>query len=178
MRLDELPRSDNIEDRRGETGSARSGIPGGRGGLGIGTIVVLGLIGWALGIDPRLLIGGAEMVSGEEVPPNSRLRLVRVVEPGRRRTKPANWCPACSVARRSNGSRSSRSPAAATRLRRSSCSRARPVRPAGLRKPQWGRSTARMIGKSILIRRSSRISRNDSARATLAAKRANSRRPT
>jgi predicted metalloprotease len=64
MRLDELPRSDNIEDRRGETGSARSGIPGGRGGLGIGTIVVLGLIGWALGIDPRLLIGGAEMVSG------------------------------------------------------------------------------------------------------------------
>ena len=64
MRLDELPRSDNIEDRRGETGSAGSGIPGGRGGLGIGTIVVLGLIGWALGIDPRLLIGGAEMVSG------------------------------------------------------------------------------------------------------------------
>ncbi len=53
MRLDELPRSDNIEDRRGETGSARSGIPGGRGGLGIGTIVVLGLIGWALGIDPK-----------------------------------------------------------------------------------------------------------------------------
>jgi uncharacterized protein len=34
-----------------------------RGGIGIGTIVVLGLIGWALGIDPRLLIGGAEMLS-------------------------------------------------------------------------------------------------------------------
>jgi predicted metalloprotease len=34
------------------------------GGLGIGTIVILGLIGWALGIDPRLLIGGAEMLSG------------------------------------------------------------------------------------------------------------------
>src|SRR5260370_40091521 len=31
--------------------------------IGIGTIVVLGLIGWALGIDPRLLIGGAEMMS-------------------------------------------------------------------------------------------------------------------
>jgi uncharacterized protein len=29
----------------------------------VGTIVVLGLIGWALGIDPRLLIGGAEMMS-------------------------------------------------------------------------------------------------------------------
>src|SRR5262249_21779308 len=40
------------------------GIPGGRGGLGIGTIVVLGLVGWALGIDPRLLIGGAEVLTG------------------------------------------------------------------------------------------------------------------
>ena len=37
---------------------------GGRGGLGIGTIVVLGIVGYALGIDPRLLIGGAEMLSG------------------------------------------------------------------------------------------------------------------
>ena len=60
MRLDELPQSERIEDRRGRP----SGLPGGRGGLGIGTIVVLGLIGWALGIDPRLLIGGAEMLSG------------------------------------------------------------------------------------------------------------------
>ena len=40
------------------------GIPGGRGGLGIGTVIILGLVGWALGIDPRLLIGGAEMVAG------------------------------------------------------------------------------------------------------------------
>ena len=65
MRLDELPRSDNIEDRRGAGNSTGGfGIPGGRGGLGIGTIIVLGLIGWSLGIDPRLLIGGAEMVSG------------------------------------------------------------------------------------------------------------------
>ena len=36
---------------------------GGRGGIGIGTIIVLGLIGWALGIDPRILIGGAETIS-------------------------------------------------------------------------------------------------------------------
>jgi uncharacterized protein len=59
MRLDELPKSDRIEDRRG----GQSGFPGGRGGLGIGMIVVLGFIGWALGIDPRILIGGAEMMS-------------------------------------------------------------------------------------------------------------------
>ena len=56
MRLDELPTSNRIEDRRGFTTSRA-------GGLGVGTIVVLGLIGWALGIDPRLLIGGAEMMS-------------------------------------------------------------------------------------------------------------------
>ena len=59
MRLDELPQSNQIEDRRGARG-----LPGGAGGIGIGTVVVLGLIGWALGIDPSLLIGGAEMLSG------------------------------------------------------------------------------------------------------------------
>jgi predicted metalloprotease len=60
MRWDDFRRSDNVEDARGGGGFH---IPGGRGGLGIGTIVVLGLIGYALGIDPRLLIGGAEMLS-------------------------------------------------------------------------------------------------------------------
>ena len=59
MRIDELPESNQIEDRRGARG-----LPGGRGGLGIGAVVVLGLIGWAVGIDPRLLIGGAELLSG------------------------------------------------------------------------------------------------------------------
>ncbi|MPZ57279.1 MAG: metalloprotease [Rhizobiales bacterium] len=62
MRWDEFRRSDNVEDARAGGGGFR--LPGGRGGLGIGTVVVLGLIGWALGIDPRLLIGGAEMLSG------------------------------------------------------------------------------------------------------------------
>jgi uncharacterized protein len=66
MRLDETEQSDNIEDRRGESGGFGGGgfgLPMG-GGLGIGTIVILGLIGWALGIDPRVLIGGAEILSG------------------------------------------------------------------------------------------------------------------
>ncbi|WP_439374565.1 KPN_02809 family neutral zinc metallopeptidase [Bradyrhizobium sp. DASA03120] len=63
MRIDDLPESERIEDRRG--GGLR-GLPGGGGGLGIGTIVVLGLIGWALGIDPRVLIQGAETISGND----------------------------------------------------------------------------------------------------------------
>jgi uncharacterized protein len=68
MRLDDSEQSENIEDRRGEPGGGFGGggfgLPLGGGGLGIGTIVVLGLIGWALGIDPRILIGGAEIFSG------------------------------------------------------------------------------------------------------------------
>jgi hypothetical protein len=67
MRWENLPGSDNVEDRRGEDGGGGGGggfgLPIG-GGLGIGTIVVLGLVGWALGIDPRLLISGAEMATG------------------------------------------------------------------------------------------------------------------
>jgi predicted metalloprotease len=67
MRLDDLPQHGNIEDRREEDSSGGGGGGGfgmGRGGLGIGTIAILGIIGYALGIDPRLLIGGAEMLSG------------------------------------------------------------------------------------------------------------------
>jgi uncharacterized protein len=60
MRLDELPRSDRIEDRRGD------GPPSSlqrHGGLGLGTILVLCLVGWAFGINPMYLIGGAQVVS-------------------------------------------------------------------------------------------------------------------
>jgi predicted metalloprotease len=78
MRLDDLPESGNIEDRRSEGGFAGGGfgLPIGGGGLGIGTIVVLGIIGWAMGIDPSLLIGGAEVLSGShqqmQAPPTAR----------------------------------------------------------------------------------------------------------
>jgi uncharacterized protein len=62
MRWDDFRRSDNVEDDRG--GGGGFGIPGRAGGLGIGTIVILGLLGWALGIDPSYLIGGAEILNG------------------------------------------------------------------------------------------------------------------
>jgi uncharacterized protein len=62
MRWEDLPSSGNIEDRR-SGGFGGGMIPGGAGGLGIGGMVVLGLIGWALGIDPSILIGGAEVLN-------------------------------------------------------------------------------------------------------------------
>src|SRR5207237_7677152 len=69
MRYDDFRRSDDIEDRRDDSGGGMGGggfgIPmGGGGGLGIGTIIVLGLLGYAFGIDPRILIGGAEILTG------------------------------------------------------------------------------------------------------------------
>ena len=62
MEEDDLRASENIDDRRGQGGGF--GVPVGRGGLGLGTIVILGLIGWALGINPLVLIEGAQMVAG------------------------------------------------------------------------------------------------------------------
>jgi predicted metalloprotease len=78
MRLDDVPESQNIEDRRGDgpmSGGPGMGLPIGRGGLGLGTIVVIGLVCWALGIDPRLILGGAEIFSGsptqQSAPPST-----------------------------------------------------------------------------------------------------------
>ncbi|MCX7312055.1 MAG: neutral zinc metallopeptidase [Alphaproteobacteria bacterium] len=71
MRLDDMPESSNVEDRRGDDGGGfgggggMGGLPIGGGGLGIGGMVVLGLVGWALGIDPWMLINGANVVMGD-----------------------------------------------------------------------------------------------------------------
>ena len=112
MRLDELPRSDNIEDRRGESSSAGGfSIPGGRGGLGIGTIVVLGLVGWVFGIDPRVMIGSAEMINGGGSSYQQQDR--PAPNPSSLTGAPSDQmgqlaCLGCSVAQRSNGRRNLR----------------------------------------------------------------------
>ncbi|MDQ0506327.1 KPN_02809 family neutral zinc metallopeptidase [Xanthobacter agilis] len=62
MRWEDYRSSDNVEDRRGAGGGFQ--MPGGRGGLGIGTLIIVGLIGWALGINPAVLIGGLEAING------------------------------------------------------------------------------------------------------------------
>src|SRR5258706_29491 len=69
MRLDDMPESGNVEDRRGDGGGfggggGMGGMPIGRGALGLGGMGVLGLMGWALGIDPFLLINGANILVG------------------------------------------------------------------------------------------------------------------
>jgi predicted metalloprotease len=75
MRYDDFRRSDDIEDRRDDSGGGLGGggggfgLPiGGGGGLGIGTLIVLGLVGYAFGIDPRILIGGAQILTGGQTP--------------------------------------------------------------------------------------------------------------
>ncbi|MCK0207194.1 neutral zinc metallopeptidase [Starkeya koreensis] len=78
MRWEDFRRSKNVEDRRGEGGGlgggfggglggglGRGGRIGGRGGLGIGGLIVIGLIAWATGINPAVLIGGAEILLGD-----------------------------------------------------------------------------------------------------------------
>ncbi len=65
MKWEDFRQSENIEDRRGDdSGGGGGGLPIGGGGLGIGTMIILGVVAYALGIDPRILIGGAQMLNG------------------------------------------------------------------------------------------------------------------
>jgi predicted metalloprotease len=66
MKWNDYRQSENLEDRRSGGGMGR--VPGGRTGLGFATMLVLGLVGYAIGIDPRILIGGAEMLQGARAP--------------------------------------------------------------------------------------------------------------
>jgi predicted metalloprotease len=70
MRWEDYRQSDNVEDRRGDPAAGpRVGLPInlGRGGLGIGGLIIVGIIALALGIDPFVLLGGADrMLQGPE----------------------------------------------------------------------------------------------------------------
>src|ERR1044072_5538739 len=76
MRYDDFRRSDDIDDRRDDSGGGMGGggggfgLPMGCGGLGIGTIIVLGLVGYALGNDPRIPIRRAETLPGGSQSPS------------------------------------------------------------------------------------------------------------
>jgi uncharacterized protein len=60
MDYENTPVSQNIEDRRGQGGGGRIGMGG--GGLGIGAILIVFAISYFTGINPQILMQGAEMV--------------------------------------------------------------------------------------------------------------------
>jgi predicted metalloprotease len=62
MELGNTPESSNIEDRRGQAGGGFA-LGGGAGGLGIGAIIIVFVISYFTGINPQVLLGGAEIVS-------------------------------------------------------------------------------------------------------------------
>ena len=172
MRLDELPQSERIEDRRGRS----SRVPGGRGSIGIGTIVVLGLIGWALGIDPppdwrrrdavrkqgtqQQADVGSETKTG--APPDEMGRFVSAVLG----STEVQWADIFAQS------------GMPTNRQRSSCFPAQHNPAAGLRNPRWARSIARWIKRSIWTQVSFRILSDGFVRATPAVKPASSPRPT
>ena len=63
MRTDDFRPSANVEDDR-DASASRGGLPGGKGGLGIGVVIIVVLISWYLGIDPSVLLNGAQLVLG------------------------------------------------------------------------------------------------------------------
>ena len=63
MRTDDFRPSENVEDDR-QASASRGGVPVRAGGLGIGTIIIIGLISWYLGIDPSVLLNGAQILTG------------------------------------------------------------------------------------------------------------------
>ena len=64
MRTDDFRPSDNVEDDREESAARGGGMIGGRGGLGIGGVVIVLLISWYFGIDPSVLLNGAQQITG------------------------------------------------------------------------------------------------------------------
>ena len=67
MEWENTPESSNVEDRRGEGGGGGGGgmpISAGTGGLGIGVILIVFAISYFTGINPSVLLGGAQILTG------------------------------------------------------------------------------------------------------------------
>jgi predicted metalloprotease len=65
MEWENTSESANVEDRRGQGGGG-GGFPisGGTGGLGIGVIIIVFAISYFTGINPSVLLGGAQILTG------------------------------------------------------------------------------------------------------------------
>jgi predicted metalloprotease len=67
MEWENTPESSNIEDRRGASVGAGMGGGGasfGTGGMGIGVILVVLVVSYLTGINPAVLLGGAQVLTG------------------------------------------------------------------------------------------------------------------
>ena len=69
MEWENTPVSSNIEDRRGDSSAASYGGGGGggsfgTGGMGIGVIIIVLIISYFTGINPSVLLGGAQILTG------------------------------------------------------------------------------------------------------------------
>jgi predicted metalloprotease len=65
MEFENLPESTNVEDRRGQSGPGGGfALGGGTGGLGIGVIIIVFVISYFTGINPQVLLSGAQIVTG------------------------------------------------------------------------------------------------------------------
>ncbi len=67
MQWENTPESSNIEDRRGDVSAGMGGGGGpsfGTGGMGIGVIVIVLIISYFTGINPAVLLNGAQVVTG------------------------------------------------------------------------------------------------------------------
>ena len=62
MEWENTPKSSNVEDRRGQGGG--SPISAGTGGLGIGVVIIIFVISYFTGINPSVLFGGAQILTG------------------------------------------------------------------------------------------------------------------
>lgn len=84
MRWEDERQSDNVEDRRGQ-GGRFGGVSVRRGGIGIGTTLLLLLVGWMLGINPLEMLGLIGGVGG-----GSMVQAPGPSAPGPQGTSPAD----------------------------------------------------------------------------------------
>ena len=169
MRLDDFRSSDNVEDRRGSGGGG--GLQIGRGGIGLGGLLIVLVISYFTGINPAMLIGGYRSVTGGSQ---------QEAEPGKTGAptdESGSFVSKVLGSSEDPGRRSSRSRSVrATRRRGSSCSAAERFRSAAARNRRWVRSIVRTTRRSISTPRSSRRCGAASMRAPRTAP-ASSRRP-
>jgi len=82
MEWENTPESANVEDRRGQGGGGGMPISGGAGGLGIGVVIIIFVISYFTGINPSVLFGGAQILTGNGANTSANAPVPRTVQTG------------------------------------------------------------------------------------------------